>query len=79
VEVFFVIICVIIILSSIVAIISPRTAWYLQEGWQYKDVEPSDLALIVVRIGGVVGVVGGIVLMVMVLNMMQNRPAGSPW
>jgi hypothetical protein len=31
-----------------------------------------------VRIGGVFGVIGGIVFIVIALNMMQNRPAGFP-
>lgn len=33
---------------------SPRTSWYLSYGWRYKNAEPSDLALAVNRIGGIV-------------------------
>jgi hypothetical protein len=45
---------IVIIIASLVAIWSPRTSWYLQEGWKYKNVEPSDAALALVRIGGIV-------------------------
>ncbi len=74
----FIIVPAIIIISSLVAVFSPRTAWYFQEGWKYKNVEPSDGALIVVRIGGVVGVIGGIVFIIVSQSMFQGRPAGFP-
>ena len=33
----------------------PDTVWYLETGWRYKDVRPSDLAIATNRIVGVVG------------------------
>lgn len=45
--------------------ISPRTAWYLSYGWRYKNAEPSDAALIIGRIGGIVCIVLGIFLLLL--------------
>ncbi len=33
-------------------IASPQTAWYLSEGWKFRDAEPSQLALGLTRAGG---------------------------
>ena len=52
---------IVLIIWSLVAVFSPQTAWYWREGWQYRNVEPSDAALIAVRIGGVIGLIIGIV------------------
>ena len=52
---------IVLIIISLVAVFSPQTAWYWEEGWQYRNVEPSDAALIAVRIGGVIGLIIGIV------------------
>lgn len=41
---------------SLLAIVSPRTAWYLRDGWKYKDVEPSNAALLLTQVGGFFGV-----------------------
>ena len=43
---------------------SPHTAWYWSYGWRYKDAEPSDLALSAERIGGMIAVVVGILLLI---------------
>ena len=42
----------------------PNVFWYLRYGWRYKDAEPSDAALILARIGGIIAVVIGIVLLI---------------
>ena len=52
---------IVLIIISLVAVFSPQTAWYWEEGWQYRNVEPSDAALIAVRSGGVIGLIIGIV------------------
>jgi len=52
---------IVLIIWSLVAVFSPQTAWYWKEGWQYRNVEPSDAALIAVRSGGVIGLIIGIV------------------
>ncbi len=42
---------------------NPRLAWYLADGWKFKDAEPSDLALGVTRLMGALAVVLGIALL----------------
>jgi len=42
---------------------SPRTAWYLEYGWRYKNAEPSDLALGLNRVGGILAVFAGAVIL----------------
>jgi hypothetical protein len=58
---------IVLIIISLVAVFSPQTAWYWEEGWQYRNVEPSDAALIAVRIGGVIGLIIGIVCLAFLL------------
>ena len=43
----------------------PHTAWYWSYGWRYKNAEPSDLALSAERIGGVIAVVVGVLLLIL--------------
>jgi len=58
---------IVLIIISLVAVFSPQTAWYWEEGWQYRNVEPSDAALIAVRSGGVIGLIIGIVWLAFLL------------
>jgi hypothetical protein len=58
---------IVLIIISLVAVFSPQTAWYWEEGWQYRNVEPSDAALIAVRSGGVIGLIIGIVCLALFL------------
>lgn len=39
----------------------PRSAWWISKGWYFKNAEPSDLALIVYRVGGCMLVFVGII------------------
>ena len=39
---------------------APHAAWYLSRGWWYKNAEPSDAALILARISGVIMMVLGL-------------------
>lgn len=39
---------------------APHAAWYLSRGWMYKNTEPSDAALIVARISGVILMILGL-------------------
>ena len=48
---------VIALAVGLLCIISPYTAWYLRDGWRYRDAEPSDFALGVIRGCGVVCVI----------------------
>lgn len=43
----------------------PALAWHLSEGWKYRDVEPSDTALAMTRVGGIIGVIVGIIFVIM--------------
>lgn len=40
---------------------APRALWYIGYGWRYKDVEPSNMALLVNRVSGIIGIVLGII------------------
>ena len=42
--------------------VTPHTAWYLEYGWRYKNVEPSDLALGLNRFGGVVALIAAVIM-----------------
>lgn len=52
------------ILLGLLAAFSPETAWHLQEGWKFRNAEPSDLALVMTRIGGVFAIIIGLLLLV---------------
>lgn len=41
---------------------APRTAWYLTKGWKYKNLEPSDAAIELNRVIGVIAAIIGIVV-----------------
>lgn len=45
-------------------IFAPESAWYISWGWRYKDAEPSDLALTMERIGGVVICIAAVILLI---------------
>lgn len=45
-------------------LLAPEAAWFLAQGWKFRDAEPSDLALAMHRFGGGVGVVAGIALLI---------------
>lgn len=51
-----------IIIIGVLNVFSPETMWHLGEGWKYKDVETSDAALTMQRIGGVAVVVVGVLV-----------------
>ena len=38
----------------------PYGSWYLGHGWRFRDAEPSDLALLMTRISGIIATVIGI-------------------
>lgn len=47
---------------GIFALASPRSVWYLEYGWHYKDAEPSELALFANRAGGVVAIIAAVII-----------------
>ena len=42
-------------------VFAPRTAWYLSHGWRFRNAEPSDAALTIQIIGGVIVLLVGVV------------------
>lgn len=54
---------VIILIVSIITIVNPEGAFYLERGWKFKDAEPSDEYLELTKIGGVVGVIIGVIIL----------------
>lgn len=44
-------------------LISPKSVWYFNFGWRYKNAEPSDLALLVNQIAGVLLILIGLSLL----------------
>ena len=57
-----VLLIVVLLAVGIFNVAAPRAAWYLSKGWQFKDAEPSDLALTVSRGSGVVALIVAAVL-----------------
>lgn len=53
----------IIAIVGIFNIVSPYSAWYLEYGWRYKNAEPSDIALGLNRVVGVIAVVAAVALL----------------
>lgn len=41
---------------------APQAAWYLSRGWAYRNAEPSDAALAVARLSGIVLIIIGVIL-----------------
>ena len=52
----------IIIILGIFAAASPEDAWQLSNSWRFEYGEPSEMALILTRLGGIVGIIAGILL-----------------
>lgn len=48
-----------LILLGAVNVAGPHMMWYLGYGWRYKNAEPSDMALIAERAGGIIAIVFG--------------------
>lgn len=52
-----------LIIIGVLNAVVPQTAWRLEYGWRYKNAEPSDTALVLNRIGGIIAIViGGVIL-----------------
>lgn len=49
--------------AGLIDVIWPRTGWYLSHGWRYKNAEPSEAALLLGRLGGIVVVLLGLGIM----------------
>ena len=53
-----------VLIGGLVVFAVPEVAWYLKEGWKFRDAEPSDIALAMNKFGGVVGALIGIGMMI---------------
>ena len=52
-----------VIVIGVITVCAPYGAWYLEHGLYYKDAEPSEIALNLIRMGGVLMIVGGVVML----------------
>ena len=48
---------------GILNLLFPRTAWFWNVGWQFKKAEPSEAALLMGRVGGVLAIGIGLFLL----------------
>ena len=48
--------------AGLLAVLNPSLAWQLSEGWRFKNVEPSELYLVLARVGGVVLIIIALVV-----------------
>lgn len=51
----------ILILLGLLNLLKPEVSWYLSDGWKFKDAEPSDLALGLARVVGVIMIIVGLI------------------
>jgi hypothetical protein len=60
--------CIALIFGGL-GVLSPRTAWWLKEGWQFKNVEPSNAALVGIRFSSLILIgFGGLFLYLALTN-----------
>ena len=53
----------VVIIIGVINILVPKVMWQLYEGWKFKDAEPSDLALVMHRIGGVLLIIMAVLIL----------------
>ena len=58
----FLLLGVVLVLVGVFQFVSPETMWKFNWGWRFKNAEPSDLALTMGMLGGVLTIVLGIVV-----------------
>lgn len=46
--------------TGLFGIVKPEWAWFLKDGWQFRDAEPSHLALLLYRAGGTFSLIIGV-------------------
>lgn len=49
--------------AGLFQLLAPQTAWYLSYGWRYKNAEPSEAALVMGRISGVIVLIVAVILL----------------
>ncbi|PLK49212.1 DUF6199 family natural product biosynthesis protein [Uliginosibacterium sp. TH139] len=50
------------IVMGLIGIFCPRFIFFINEGWKFRDAEPSDWFLLLTRLGGVMSVIFGLVI-----------------
>jgi hypothetical protein len=53
----------IMLIMFIISIFAPYVGWWMSVGWKLRDAEPSDMALVMYRVGGVIGTIVVILMM----------------
>lgn len=51
---------IVFLLLGLWMLIFPNMAWFLAYGWKYKNAEPTNIALVWMRVSGVIGTIAGI-------------------
>jgi len=59
-EDFRIVFAVIGVVAGLISLLAPRVVFFLQEGWKFEDVEPSEAFLLVTRLGGLLAICLGI-------------------
>jgi hypothetical protein len=59
-----ILLALILLILGVITAVFPYAGWYLSIGWQFKDAEPSDLALGMQRIAGIIFSIIGLVLII---------------
>lgn len=54
--------CLLVVALGVFYTAAPQAAWYLSRGWAYRNAEPSDAALAVARLSGIVVIIFGVIL-----------------
>lgn len=54
----------ILLVIGVINLLSPETAWHISDGWKFKDAEPSENALLWIRIAGVIDLIAAVVILV---------------
>ena len=54
---------VLLIIIGLFNLCKPEEMWYFSTGWQFKNAEPSEEAILWCRLGGVIALIVGFVVM----------------
>lgn len=57
----YIILGLILLLLGVIHVAIPYKMWYVSYGWRYKDAEPSDMALLAERAGGIIAIIVGVI------------------
>jgi len=69
----------IVLIFGLISVFSPHTIWYLSIGWKLKDSEPSDAALTMNRVSGVIAVFLSIIILFSSCSAMFAGGGGNQW